>query len=221
VYYEVGGVVANALDAALLLYSETEDGQAWISYHGDGSVFAARDCGDFYFQFFSTLGYSYYSERIRILDVNDARNMYRLDFSHDKDVDGMLYQGGYSQKCWIRDGVFDTPDVVKPTEVLTDGNAVEVMVFQSVQVRDVLRFPYLPDFWHSVLHKLEMYDNVTLTNLDTGEVFDLSDKQIRFTAEEQDVCFDRAVLSWICSTQVMDGCEVDNSMLFLNNAFHI
>ena len=92
-----------------------------------------------------------------------------------------------------------------------------MLTFQSVQTRSVLRFPYFPDYWHSVFPRLRMIDNLVITKLETNQAFDLADTGLAFATEEQDVCFKKGILSWIASTQVMVGCETNMDLVYLDN----
>lgn len=205
------------VDTSFLLYSEDEDGNAWLTYKGDNSDLNAMECGVYSFKLENERGGFAYSEDFRIMNFGQKENAYKLTFSNDTDIDGIIYQGGYEQKLWILDAIFDTPEVVEATENATDGDAIEVLTFQSVQTRDVLRFPYFPDFWHSVFPRLKMIDNLLIQKLQTSQLFDIADSGLAFTTEEQDMCFKKGVLSWIASTQVMVGCETNKVMVYLDN----
>lgn len=193
----------------------TADGEhAWLTFSNYGSAIPST-CDTYYIEFRNTaLGsVSFFSERFRRYELNDKEKIYRLEFKNDTDVDGILYQTGYIQRAYLMGCVFDTPNVVEANENITDGDAVEVPTFQSIQRRAVLKFPYFPDFWQGVFHRLKMHSFVILTKEDTDELITINGKNIQFTTEEQDVCFTKGVLSWIESTQVMTNCSENYTIL--------
>lgn len=213
------GELIETLLQSYLLYSAHADGRAWITYEGGNPPIANLDCGVYSVVVRNARGSAVgYSEQFRITNIGQRENAYKLTFSNDTDVDGIIYQGGYTQKLWLLGAIFDTPEVVEATENATDGDAVEVLTFQSVQTRDVLRFPYFPDFWHSVFPRLRMIDNLSIQKLQTSEVFSLADRGLSFQTEEQDVCFKKGILSWIGSDQVMVGCETNLDLVYLDNS---
>ena len=139
--------------------------------------------------------------------MTGRKKAYKVTFKHSTDIDGLLYPTGYTQKFWITDAVFDTPAVVEPVTNVTDGNAVEVPVFQSVQRRDVLRFPNFPDFWQGTMQRLRTHDTISLFKMETGEVWTLGGRSLTVTTDEQDICFSLGIMSWIASTQVTSSCN--------------
>lgn len=206
------------LESAKLLYTQDLEDNAWVSYHGDSSILAALDCGVYSISIKDSRGRAImYSEDFRVKNIDDREKAFKLTFSNTTDIDGIIYQGGYSQKAWLLGAVFDTPEIIEPIETATDGNAVEVPTFQSVQRREVLKFPYFPDYWHGVFQRLKMIDSVFIQKLETAEFFELTDTGINIETEDQDVCFKKGVLSWISSTQVTSGCEENKGLLYLNN----
>ena len=212
------GELHTSLLQSYLLYSEHSDGRAWITYEGGNPPIQNLDCGVYSIVIRNDRGSAVgYSEEFRVMNIGQRENAYKLTFSNDTDVDGIIYQGGYVQKLWLLDAIFDTPEVVEATENATDGDAIEVLTFQSVQTRSVLRFPYFPDYWHSVFPRLRMIDNLVITKLETNQAFDLADTGLAFATEEQDVCFKKGILSWIASTQVMVGCETNMDLVYLDN----
>jgi hypothetical protein len=202
-----------------LLYSEDADGNAWITVTANISFLTALDCGVYSIRILNDRGGAVaYSEDFRVMQIDQSELAYKIVFRNTTDIDGILYQGGYEQTVWILNAVFDTPDIVQPTENATDGDAIERLVFQSVQRREVLRFPYFPDFWQGVFHRFRMISNIYIVKLETSEAFDIADTGIDFATEEQDYCFKKGILSWISSTQVMVGCEENKEMVYLNNS---
>lgn len=211
------GVNLGSLDSSYLVYSEDENENAWITYKGFLPTLLTLDCGVYYFRL-SRRGVQFgFSEEFRVVDIGFRENAYKIVFNHNTDIDNIIYQGGYSQTVWLLDAIFDTPEVVEAVENVTDGDAVEVLTFQSVQTRDVLRFPYFPDYWQNVFPRLRMMDNVLVTKMLTAQVFTISGQGIAFSTEDQDVCFKKGVLSWIASTQVMGGCGENKTLVYLDN----
>lgn len=205
-----GELASQAPTASFLTVKQTLDGtKAWVILDGYQSAIPA-DCDTYYIQFTnSTRGITYYSERFRYIDFTNKKKIYKLEFYNSTDVDGILYQTGYRQRIWLQNCVWDTPELIDNNENLTDGNAVEVLTFQSVQRRAVLAFPYLPDFWQGALHRIRMHDSVTLTKLQTNEPIVLNGNNPELAVDDQDICFKKGRLSWIESTQVLKGCETD------------
>lgn len=192
-----------------LLYTASSDGEhAWVTYNGTNSVMNSLPCGKYYLEINDgeLRGTTYYSEDFEVMNLTGRKNAYRFDFNNTTDIDGMVYQNGYTQKFWLLNAVFDTPEIVEPTNTATDGDGIEVLTFQSLQRRDVLRFPYFPDFWQGTMHRLKVHDNITITKMQTNEAWQLADRAMAFESERQDVCFSIGRLSWIGSTQVFTSC---------------
>lgn len=165
-------------------------------------------CDTYYFKFTNAdIRGAYYSERFRQVNFNQSEKIYKLTFSNSVDIDGILYQTGYSQKLWLEHAVFDTPEMEDITETEPDGDSVERVVFQSVQRREVLRFPYVPDFWQGVLQRLRSHDTITIEKIATSQTFMLSGQDVQFESEVQDVCFSIGQISWLSSVQVGSSCE--------------
>jgi hypothetical protein len=196
-------------------YNQTADGSlAWVTYTGNNASLNALPCGTYYIKMARPDGRVIrYSEQFQVMPMAMRKKAYKVTFTNGNDIDGVLYQGGYTQKFWLLDGVFDTPQIAEPTTTLTDGNAVEVPVFQSVQRREVLRFPYFPDFWQGTMHRLKMHESVLLTKMETGEVWQLAGNFPTVTTDEQDTCFQLGSLAWVASTQVTLGCNVNYTLL--------
>lgn len=207
-----------SLASGSLLYTEDTDGNAWLSYHGDLAYLNELDCGVYSFRVNTPRNVTLaYSEQFRVMNIGERERAYKLTFSHDTDIDGIIYQGGYEQKVWLLDCVFDTPEIVEQTDNATDGDAVEVLTFQSIQRREVLRFPYFPDYWQGVFHRLRKMDNLTIEKLETAQSWDIAESALAFTTEEQDVCFKKGVLSFLGSTQVIGDCEENRELVYLNS----
>lgn len=209
--------ILDTLDLSYLRYSEDANGNAWFSYFGNSPELNNLACGVYSFEFYNSgTGARYYSEDFRVMGLDGKKNAYRLTFYHSTEVDGILYQLGLQQQVWLLDAILDTPEIVQPTETITDGNAVEVLTFQSVQRREVLKFPYMPDFWQGTLHRVRMLDSVALRSLESGNDYDISGASIDFSSEDQDIVFKKGVLSWVSSTQVMGGCEENRELILTN-----
>ena len=202
-----------------LLYSEDTEGNAWITIMPNIAFLTSLDCGIYSLKISADRSTTVaYSEDFRITNMTNKERAYRFEFYNDTDVDGIIYQGNYKQQFWLLNAIFDTPEIVEPSEAITNGDAVEVVVFQSVQRRDVLRFPNLPDFWQGVFNRLRMIGHFSITKLETGESWDLVGREFTVSSEEQDYCFRKGMFSWIASTQVMGGCEENKVMVMLNNS---
>lgn len=207
IIYNSDNTVYSSLILNYSYFATADNENAWISYNGGNSTLNGLPCGVYYIKMTaSDRSASYVTEKFRVMSIANKKRAYRLDFYHSGDMDGIVYQFGFEQRMWILDGVFDTPEIVEPVSNITDGNAVEQPVFQSVQRREVLRFPYFPDFWQGSLHMLRMYDNVVLTKIETGETWQLAGQGLQLTTDPQDEIFSRGVLSWRSSTQVTAGC---------------
>ena len=212
------GEIITSLLSSYLLYSEHEDGRAWLTYEGGNPPIQNLDCGVYSVVIRNAgIRFTAYSEQFRVTNIDQRERAYKFTFTNAKDVDGIIYQGGYTQKFWLLDCIFDTPEVVEVIENASDGDSVEVPTFQSVQVRSVLKFPYFPDYWHSIFPRFKMIDTLNMLKLETNESFALVDTGLSFATEEQDVCFKKGVLFWITSTQVMVGCETNEPMVYLDN----
>ncbi len=211
--------VIEAVPSSIMLYSQDIDGNAWLTYNGGLSYLQNLDCGVYSLKITTDRGRVVcWTEDFRVMNMNGLKNAYKIYFRNTTDVDGIVYQGSYYQNIWLLNAIFDTPDIVQPTENVTDGNVVEVLTFQSVQTRDVLKFPYMPDFWQGTLHRIRMMDTVTIKKMETGEVFDIAGRGIDLTSEEQDIVFKKGILSWISATQVTGGCEENKEMVYLNSS---
>lgn len=223
-FYIHNGVDTGTPPISLLKYSETLDGsKAWIQYNGDGNVTnyvrVPSNC-TYWFRIKNRVTeQEIFFERWRHVNLGDTRKVYKLMFYNDVDIDGILYQANYSQTVLLLYGVFDTPDILENAEEETDGNTVERLVFQSVQRREVLRFPYFPDFWQGVFKRLAVHSYVSITKMGTGEVLEISGKEIGFESEAQDICFSKGALSWLASNQVGNFCETNNTMSILADEF--
>lgn len=212
------GAMFSAMAANRLDYiQEGVTDNAWVQFKGDGAwPEVPNRCKPQHLRFYRDGELYAVSERFQIIQTNDPRKVYRLDFSNTKDLDGVVYQVGYSQHVLLLEAVFDTPEVNEPIETETDGNAVEYVTFQSIQRREVLRFPFYPDFWQGLFERLKMHDNVKLTKVATGEIYTLNGKDIAFESEVQDDCFSIGALSWRESNMVTTGCEKYLSGLIVN-----
>lgn len=210
------------LEDHLLKYSQnTANTKAWLQYDGDGQVLgnvaAPSDC-IYWFKIRHNSGTEYFTERFKVLNLNDGiKTNYKLQFYNSVDLGGILYQGGYVQHVLLTKAVFDTPETVENNETEVNGNAVEVLSFQSLQKRLILKFPYFPDFWQGVFQRLKTHNNVTLTRMDTDENYTLNGNNIEFGTEEQDECFRIGVLSWTDTVRVTNFCEENEPMSILNN----
>jgi hypothetical protein len=192
-----------------LSYVESTDGEhAFVTYAGDNTIMNSLECGKYYLEIGEGVrgGVTYYTEDFEVMNLTGRKKAYRFDFSHSSDIDGILYQTGYTQTFWLLNAVFDKPEIVEPTSTVTDGDSIEVLAFQSVQRRDVLRFPYLPDYWQGTLHRLKGHRNVSITKMQTDETWSIGGKGIALVSDVQDVCFSVGALSWIGSTQVITSC---------------
>lgn len=210
VFSDTGGYSPNTTNITTKITADSS--LAWLILEDYQSLIPAG-CNTYYIKLSNSVTREdFYTERFRVITYSSTKKLYKLTFSHSTDIDGILYQTGYEQKAWLEGCVWDTPNIVNNRETLTDGNAVEQPTFQGVQRRAVLKWPYLPDFWQGVLHRLEMHDSVVLTKVETGENIILNGNNPEFTTEDQDVCFRKGVLSWIESTQVITGCETNYTL---------
>lgn len=209
--------ILDTISSGYLPFSQDADDNAWFTYVGNSPELNSLDCGLYSIMLEnSETGEFLYSEDFRVMNLSGKKNAYSLEFYHESEVDGILYQLALQQKIWLLDAVFDTPEIVQPTESLTDGNAVEVLTFQSVQRREVLKFPYFPDFWQGTLHRIRMLSNVTITSMQSGNIYEIAGLGIDLTSEDQDIVFKKGVLSWISTTQTMNVCGDDRSLTVIN-----
>lgn len=202
----------SSLTTGIEVQSTLDGTKAWLTLRNYSAVIP-EDCDTFYIRFdHADLRGEWYTELFRFFEFSEKEKIYKLTFYNSTDVDGILYQLGYIQSLWLMDAVWDVPEVVEGLENIVDGDAVDVPTFQSIQRRAVLKFPYFPDFWQGVFHRLKMHSSVTLTKEETAETIEINGKNIEFLVEDQDVCFTKGKLSWIESTQVMTNCN-DNYIL--------
>lgn len=208
------GTVSPLAIANYFTYEETTDGlKAWLNFNGtDGFIFKLP-CESHWFVVNDFVGNEYVSERWIVQDFGTDKRSFRLSWTNSKDIDGILYQKGYTQSIWFECSVFDFPEIIENNETETDSDAVEEVVFQSVQTRAQLKIPYIPDFWQGVLQRIRKHDTIQLTKLETMETFDLAGKDLTFTSEPQDTCFSLGTFSWIHSVQIVTGCESNYSLV--------
>lgn len=209
--------ILDTISSIYLPFSQDADDNAWFTYIGNSPELNSLDCGTYSILLENSETREFlYSEDFMVMNLSGKKNAYSLEFYHENEVDGILYQLGLQQKIWLVDAIFDTPEIVQPTESLTDGNAVEVLTFQSVQRREVLKFPYFADFWQGTLHRIRMLSNVTITSMQSGNVYEIAGLGIDLTSEDQDIVFKKGVLSWISTAQTMNVCGVDRTLTIVN-----
>jgi len=215
IYNADTNTVVGGIPAASLMYSRTFQGSNWITFFPDYSI-PGMPCGNYYIKLNSGTGTFYYSEVFRIVDMfNDKRRIFKLSFTSTADESGgILWNGGYEQELWLMGAVLDTPEVNEVVETATDGDGFEVKVFKSVHRREVLRFPFMPDFWQGLFNGMSQLD-VSLQDYENQITIKLED--VGFESDDQDYCFARGKLSWQSNFQTFLGCEPDLSFEVLNN----